>query len=184
MLRTSSAIIVVVGLSVTTLPTAGPAGIPGGNDVLTKKVNEKVARCSYLCIVAGLGEKSITAIPVGLVDGQVFPVDEALVGTKVPPGGTELDDRYLLSDVQKGDIIRIDCRVVGGEPTVEVISILRRPGGRVPPGYMRVTGPAESNYRHHERMNALQDRDEKGIPLPPKYRMSEGPQPLPPLPGN
>jgi len=46
------------------------------------------------------------------------------------------------------------------------VCIYRRPGGRVPPA------PDESPdqaYRWHERMNADQDLEEKGIPLPSKY---------------
>jgi hypothetical protein len=80
-----------------------------------------------------------------------------------PPG---LPAQYRARDVQVGDVVAIEHSRVDGVDTCDDVCIYRRPGGRVPPA------PDESpdqGYRWHERMNAYQDLEEKGIPLPAKY---------------
>jgi hypothetical protein len=74
--------------------------------------------------------------------------------------------QYRLSDVKVGDKVSFDWRRVGQVYEINALCIYRRPGGRVPasPGEK----PGEKNP-WHERANAYQDLEEKGIPLPAKY---------------
>jgi hypothetical protein len=96
---------------------------------------------------------------------RVFPIVPGLTNaTKMPPGGLMDDTIYLPTDVKVGDMVRIRFVGDGVVTACERITIWRRPGGRVPPGYC--TG---QTIRHHEQMNAYQDLEEKGIPLPEKY---------------
>lgn len=57
------------------------------------------------------------------------------------------------------------------KPVCWAICIERRPGGRVPeaPGQ-----EPDDNNKHHECMNAHQDWEERGIPLPDKYNPAVG----------
>lgn len=96
---------------------------------------------------------------------QTFPFELGLASaTRVPPGGHVNDTVYLPTDVRVGDVVRIEFADDGVEAVCERITIRRRPGGRVPPGYCK-----GDTLRHHERMNAHQDLEEKDIPLPEKY---------------
>ena len=75
--------------------------------------------------------------------------------------------QYRLSDVKVGDKVSFDWRRINGVYQTHYICIFRRPGGRVPPS------PAEKQDEKdpwHDRCNAFQDLEEKGIPLPEKYR--------------
>lgn len=73
---------------------------------------------------------------------------------------------YTRDHVQVGDIVQLACQVYKGEIECRSICIRRRPGGRVPcaPGDERIR-----QFPYHERMNAFQDFEEKGIPLPKKW---------------
>jgi hypothetical protein len=74
---------------------------------------------------------------------------------------------YRLSDVVVGDVVNIHFSRIDGMVICDSISIARRPGGRVPPAPGEV---ADEPRPHHERMNAHWDLEEKGIPLPEKFR--------------
>jgi hypothetical protein len=97
-----------------------------------------------------------------------------LVGSCLASGGFFPDQHprsYRLSDVAVGDRIQICCLELNGVLRCETIRIDRRPGGRVPPN------PGEdTNHPNpwHERMNAKQDFEEKGIPLPKKFDPKQG----------
>ena len=107
-----------------------------------------------------------------------FEVDEWLAGGGFDPA-LRHTDVYPLSAVQVGDVVRL--RITHYEPFGGVvgatasdnryniclgISIQRRPGGKVPPSW----GENENDRnKHHERMQILQDWEEKGVPLPYAY---------------
>lgn len=107
-----------------------------------------------------------------------FEVDEWLAGGGFDPA-LRHTDVYPLSAVQVGDVVRL--RITHYEPFGGVvgaiasdnrynicngISIQRRPGGKVPPSW----GENENDRnKHHERMQILQDWEEKGVPLPYTY---------------
>lgn len=97
-------------------------------------------------------------------DGQwlTFPIVRELATAKVPPDRHSRDDSYLPSDVKIDDKVELFIKDDGRTAVCHTITILRRPGGRVPPGYY--TG-RRAHY-HHDHMNAYQDYEEKGIPLP------------------
>lgn len=80
---------------------------------------------------------------------------------------------YRWSDVKVGDRVDIRFERVDGKFQCTEIAIRRRPGGQVPPAPGEKPGEPEP---WHEYAQALQDREEKGIPLPAKYL----PPPLPP----
>jgi hypothetical protein len=91
-----------------------------------------------------------------------FFVDEALAASRHTP---DLGTGYThwLSDVRVGDEVYIRCCKERNDGLCYAISILRRPGGRVPkmPGE-----PDDVDAPFHERMNAFQDFEEKGTPIP------------------
>lgn len=74
--------------------------------------------------------------------------------------------QYRLSDVKVGDKVFFDWRRVGNVYEVHYVGISRRPGSRVPPSPGEK--PGEKNA-WHERCNAFQDWEERGIPIPDKY---------------
>lgn len=85
---------------------------------------------------------------------------------------------YRLADVQIGDRVKVNGTVLNGVEYIEAISIRRRPGGRVPPAPGQVADPLfipnDSRFKdpqpwYHERMNAEQDWEERGVPIPDKY---------------
>lgn len=73
---------------------------------------------------------------------------------------------YRLVDVKVGDRVSIACLKLNEELRCETICIQRRPGGRVPPC---PDEKPDSNRKWHEYVNAKQDFEEKGIPLPAKF---------------
>lgn len=93
---------------------------------------------------------------------RTFPVSPDLAAGKM------LDfrhDSYRPSDVRVGDGVRVWCEPVKGVTTCLVISIMSRPGGRVPESPNARLWPNHPRP-HHAVMNAYADRDERGIPLP------------------
>ena len=98
-----------------------------------------------------------------------FPVDPAS-----PAGGfrAEADRSYRLADVRVGDEVSLSNKLVDGVWVCREILIRRRPGGRVPP--MPGEGPNPRAGPYHERMNAYQDYEDFGTPLPAKYDPAVG----------
>ena len=80
---------------------------------------------------------------------------------------------YRISDLQVDDYVEMQLVKTFFEPPVcTAIRISRRSGGRVPPA----PGEVEERERRpsnrpmwHERVNALQDWEEKGIPVPIRF---------------
>ena len=86
------------------------------------------------------------------------------------PPGAAISDTYRLSDLKLGDEVSIRYQRVGKVAVCQTIQIKSRPGGRVPPAPGEGKVP-EHFGPYHEYANALQDLQEKGIPLPVKYRL-------------
>lgn len=100
-----------------------------------------------------------------------FPVDSFLAAGKQHPensGGST----YGLSDVRVGDEIYIRLGREKNDGLCWSISIRRRPGGRVPP----VPGEGPAGLPFHVLMNAYQDLEEKGTPLPERIRTPIDPE--------
>jgi hypothetical protein len=116
----------------------------------------------------GIGVGSVTGVTREVISLRLgngaevtYRFTPDLAGARVPPGSRDRDDRYLPADVKVNDKVLVDYVTDGKVVACEGISILRRPGGRVPPGYAPHCHP-----RSHDVMNAYQDHEEKGIPLP------------------
>lgn len=148
---------------------------PGGQDVArTAKSSSRawVQNISYRGTVTAVDRFSITIMRPGDKEAREFLiVKELSEATVAPPGSRHCDTNYLPSDVRVGDLVTINYCEDGADKVCYEICILRRPGGRVPPGYARNLDSV--SFRHHECMNAHQDLEEKGIPLPPKYDPKE-----------
>lgn len=98
-----------------------------------------------------------------LTDGQVLAFE-----TWYPP--------YPLADVRVGDLVAVNT--TSGDMVYE-ICIYRRPGGRLgPPSVVVRDRRVKYNIDlcftkprpYHEWVNAIQDYEERGIPLPPEMR--------------
>ena len=83
-------------------------------------------------------------------------------------GGFADSGMYRLADVRVGDEVDLEIQRVDGVWECTGVCIRRRPGGRVPPG-REATSIQFPAVAWHERMNAEQDWEEKGIPLPDKF---------------
>jgi hypothetical protein len=91
-----------------------------------------------------------------LATGEVPPQNQA-------PGGCK---GYGRDDVRVGDVIELAVWLSRGDvEDARYITIFRRPGGRVPPHDYEVS----DKYAWHTRMNAYQDFEEKGTPLPEHF---------------
>ena len=99
---------------------------------------------------------------------------------------------YLPGQVEFGDKVTIDFERRGGASICYAIMICKRPGGRVPPS-PNLQGDEHNvkmlGYKYHEYANAQQDLEEKGIPLPDKFKPKPSPKvpdlpDLPDLPGS
>jgi hypothetical protein len=93
------------------------------------------------------------------------------------PGGS-----FRRADVQIGDEVSIRLSRERIDGLCYEISIQRRPGGRVPEPPVKSENPRIPPF--HERMNAYQDFEEKGIPIPDKYQVlvPAARKALPPIP--
>lgn len=92
-----------------------------------------------------------------------FPAGKALAAGKQEENEGR-NDNYRLTDVRVGDRVFIKIYHIGNENVCVTVSIMRRPGGVIPPAPW---DDAPSPY--HEYANAMQALEEKGIPLPAKY---------------
>lgn len=75
---------------------------------------------------------------------------------------------YRAADVRVGDEVEVGTDTEDGRKVCAWISIERRPGGRVPPAAREDV--SDRFPRHHERMNALQDWEDAGVPLTGRVR--------------
>jgi hypothetical protein len=148
-------------------------------------------------IVTAVDAKSITVADGGKIITRYIPVpgqpDREEV-TVIPPKPSRLfiafgplangghlehgtpSAQYRLSDVKVGDKVFFDWWRFEGVDYVHYVKIDRRPGGKVPPS--PAEKPDEKNP-WHEKANAYQELEEKGTPLPEKFRPKLPPQ-LPP----
>jgi len=80
-------------------------------------------------------------------------------------------ENYTIADLKNGDSVVIGYITLNRVDYAETLCIRRRPGGRVPiaPGEV----PTSQN-QWHERCNAEQELEEKGIPLPEKFTRFNG----------
>ena len=115
-----------------------------------------------LAVTTALGQ--VTTIRRADRPPRRFPASAALAAGGY--GGLGEAYAYRLSDVRVGDEVDLELRQVDGVWECTGICIRRRPGGRVPPSRVVTQFPA---LAWHERMNAEQDWEEKGIPLPAKF---------------
>lgn len=82
------------------------------------------------------------------------------------PAGFKGRTGYRLPDVKSGDVVLLQYDRNNGSDTCIDIMIYRRPGGTVPP--LPGEDPKAPSH-HHEVMQAYQDWEEKGIPIPPEH---------------
>jgi hypothetical protein len=76
---------------------------------------------------------------------------------------------YRITDVRLGDRLIVGYRRdAKGVWSCDHITIIRRPGGKVPPAPFDMH-PKFDGYRWHEYCQALQDFEEKGTPIPAKF---------------
>jgi hypothetical protein len=87
---------------------------------------------------------------------------------------------YRLMDVKVGDWVYVMYARVDGVDICDHISIVKRPGGRVPPLPEGVETPPKLPpgwperpwIRYHEGMNAYWDLEDRGIPYPEKFELA------------
>jgi hypothetical protein len=131
-------------------------------------------------VVVAVGKDSITIDGGCTIDGNNRPRTTYPVSAVLAAGGVDRNgiasEVYRLSDVRVGDKVDLFGHRVNGICTCTRISIRRRPGGRVPPSQDSETW---ARFRYHEYANALQDFEEKGIPVPDRFKPKPPPNPPP-----
>jgi len=99
---------------------------------------------------------------------QAFRIGEELADGKTAPAASP-NALHLFGDVKLRDKVEVWYLRISGELVCREIGIHRRPGGRVPPAQDEVDLIRKPRFRFHELMNAYQDLEEKGIPIPSKF---------------
>jgi hypothetical protein len=187
--------IVALCLCVFAVATGAARGEPVQNPPVKAQIGEtEVALGGF---VTAIGEDSITIRPgesketairfdaAGRVAAEVTTVIPARPPIKIALSKTLMDGEagmpaphsYGIKDVKVGDRVVIDLSRKHGVTTCVAICIQRRSGGRVPPA----PGERPGNPTPwHERCNAEQDFEEKGIPLPEKFKPGSEKTPEPP----
>ena len=129
-----------------------------------------------------------TSFSVRFKDGndvRVLYPTPAVLGTGRPMTPDETTT-YELPDVRVGDVVDVVFVPRDGRNVCHQIVIYRRPGGKIPPyksDLPRGNLPGNINP-WHARMQAYQDWEEKGIPIPDKHlpvHPAELSHPLPPV---
>lgn len=167
------AVVPALSLSAPGMPRDDAKGPPGAQALVPKPPGRGwIQQSSYSGTVTAVTRTSITIQRSPQEAPRTFPINEELSKAKIPPGGRMSDYLYLPSDVRVGDVVWIDYADDGNTATCFEISIRRRPGGRVPPGY--AVWVREGLCNHHGRMNAHQDWEERGIPIPAMYLSDNG----------
>lgn len=95
-----------------------------------------------------------------------FLVTEALAAGRLTDAD-RTDRSYRLVDIMINDEVLLVNHLKDGDFVCNEIKIRRRPGGRVPP--LPAEKPDIRPGPYHEAMNAHQDYEDWGIPLPDKY---------------
>jgi hypothetical protein len=102
---------------------------------------------------------------------KTYTLGEELAAGRMPRTASDRDT-YRITDVQIGDVVSIEWNRINGIEFCQAIRIYRRYGGRVPPAPRE---PPDARYKWHEECQAIQDWEERGIPIPTKYHPG-GPQ--------
>ncbi len=144
----------------------GASGQPGQDGAIAPQRAPKVEAVHQSCAgkVLEVTKNSITIQPELGGQPRRFTACALLASGDCRRVGVPCD-MYKLSDVQLGDKVDLEYSLIDGVAICDAIAILRRPGGRVPPGHY----PPNLVDPPHERAQAYQDLEEKGIPLPAKY---------------
>ena len=103
-----------------------------------------------------------------------MPVRRFPVGTHLAAGGFDPAESaggtYRLADIRVGDEVTLWLEREGPEGVCRAIQIDRRPGGRVP----RAPGQKPDDTDPYDGwVNAFQDWEERGIPLPDRYNIEK-----------
>jgi len=162
------------------LAVASPSDEPVSGDLIDNRA-PLLPDCEYLSCtgkVVAVTDRSITIKPEVGGANRLYPVTALLASGDYPRVGAR-GRWYKLADIKVGDKVEVEYDRKGGIEICTAVCMRRRPGGKVPAGHY----PANLGYQPHERCQALQDFEEKGIPLPEKY----DPRPYvslgPPMPG-
>lgn len=77
---------------------------------------------------------------------------------------------YRLSDINVGDRVSVIFAIVDDEEICDHLSILKRPGGLVPP----LPEGVKEMFRipYHDRMNAHWNLEDNGIPYPAYFGLN------------
>lgn len=188
---------VLLGIAFFFVPVTQSRQKVGGNDGVNKESDKKeikIPRAPVLKMV-GTIEGQVAALDNGTIEIKVlFFETESWAGAKMTVGN--MDDRprrvklsddlaaglrpvprsydittrhdsymYSCKEIKVGDIVSVKAIQIDGVETGDCIQILRRPGGKVPPDYKNRGG----ERAHHLQMQAWQDYEEKGTPLPEKF---------------
>ena len=163
-------LIPVLGLG----PASGGEKPPTAGGVQAKRHTPKVEAVQQHWVgpVVEVGKDFITLRPESGGKPQRFAASAVLARGDYPREQTP-GYRYKLSDVRVGDVVAIEYSRIDGVDICEAVNVGRRPGGLVPPGNY----PANSPDQPHKRAQAMQEREEKGLPLPPDlHPQSPGPR--------
>ena len=133
-------------------------------------------------------EVSKVSLSVQFKDGndvRVLYPTPAVLGTGQPMTPDE-NRTYELGEVRVGDEVEVVYLLRGGRNVCFQILINRRPGGTIPPlpADLPKNGMSGNRKPRHERLQAYQDLEEKGIPIPDKHlpvHPAELSHPLPPV---
>lgn len=106
-----------------------------------------------------------------VVDGQQFAGFPRAVARFIPSvplmAGRPVEYLHTWGEVQVGDKVTLLYDRIDSVNVCTSIAIRRRPGGRVPEVHYAPNFSGEKIYA--ELMNALQDSEDKGIPIPAKF---------------
>jgi hypothetical protein len=125
--------------------------------------------------VTAVTDRSISIFGIGMpgMGGDSWDPEERhfVASDLLAAGGFDALIGYRLSDVCVGDIVSILYDRIDGIDICVSVRIRRRPGGRIPPCNL-------PGCKCHEYWNAIQNWEERGIPLPPEHAPAP-PQPAP-----
>jgi len=118
----------------------------------------------YEGFVTNVTAESITLRAAG-DQPKTYALSPVLQRGGIPPSSV-CTYQYRVTDVRLGDRVAIHISRWSGVDVCDGVCVKRRPGGRVPP---EPNFDPRATSHHHERAQAYQDWEEKGIPFPDKY---------------